>query len=186
MSPIWPLGFFCRFEYLISGILRLPGRFLSEVLVFCRETAIFASQWFPLCGELKGNAVRIGNSSRCCEFQPFGVVCRGIPSHWSAGPGRRRARNESEDLPCTIGCLLLRRKGVPEVAADLKPAFVTFQPFFGADALRTDLLRLPGDAAVLFCGSFAASGILPSCFVADLPPARRTAKTGVGSVRPGR
>ena len=101
---------------------------------------------------------------------PSGSFCRGIPSHWSAGPGRRRTRNESEDLPCTIGCLLLRRKGVPEVAADLEPVFVTFQPFFRsrrssdgpfAVAWRCgcpvlwQLCRL-GDTAVLFCGRSAA------------------------------
>ncbi len=56
---------------------------------------------------LNGNAVKIGDSSRCCEFLPpflrggtkgFGILC-----HWPLrGPGRRRNRNESEDLPCVL------------------------------------------------------------------------------------
>lgn len=67
----------------------------------------------PSVTGLKGNAVRIGDSSRCCKFR-FSPV-RGptrvrplpgriTPSRLSqplapAGPGRRRDRNESEDLP---------------------------------------------------------------------------------------
>jgi len=35
-------------------------------------------------------------------------------SHWWK-PGRRRIRDESEDLPCTIESLLLRRKGAPDM-----------------------------------------------------------------------
>ena len=44
----------------------------------------------------KGNAVRIGNSSRCCELHP---AFRHLGHCSRTGTGRRRNGNESEDLP---------------------------------------------------------------------------------------
>lgn len=69
---------------------------------------------FPTPGNEKGMPCESATVPAAVSSGPLRVVCRGIPSHWSLGPGRRRSRNESEDLPCTIGCLLLRRKGETE------------------------------------------------------------------------
>ncbi len=44
---------------------------------------------------LKGNPVEIRGYPRSCEFQRKAcILC-----HWPLRPGRRTARNESEDLP---------------------------------------------------------------------------------------
>ncbi len=53
---------------------------------------------------LNGNAVKAGNSSRCCEFPPRDGGTKGfdILMPLSFGTGRRRNRNESEDLPVTV------------------------------------------------------------------------------------
>lgn len=67
----------------------------------------------PSVTGLKGNAVRIGDSSRCCKFRfsPVRGPHRGpsatrenhtvttLSATGPRGPGRRRDRNESEDLP---------------------------------------------------------------------------------------
>ena len=54
--------------------------------------------------------------------------------------------DKSEDLPCAIGCLLLRRKGAPEVVAGgfsvrpylLRPSFPVAANLFGQTFLRLD------------------------------------------------
>ncbi len=45
----------------------------------------------------KGNAVKIGSSSRCCKFRN---VSQHSVSHWIHLREGRAARNEPEDLPC--------------------------------------------------------------------------------------
>jgi len=57
---------------------------------------------------LKGNAVKVGASSRCCKFRCFTALLPLAPR-----PGRRRWRNKSEDLPLlqTIFTLSCGEKG---------------------------------------------------------------------------
>ena len=56
-------------------------------------------------------------------------------SHWSSDREGAAPGDKSEDLPCAIGCLLLRRKGVPEVVAG---GFPVAANLFGQTFLRSD------------------------------------------------
>ena len=87
-----------------------------------RKKITFASHRFPKrpgrARGLKGNAVKSGNSSRCCESRPQGLFRCGILEPLVLRDREGAASGDkSEDLPCAIGCLLLRRKGAPEVVA---------------------------------------------------------------------